>query len=401
MSDNRNLLIAIALSVLMFAGWQYFVVNPRMEAEKARQEAIAEQVKTAAGQQGAATAAAPGAGAATIPSLNGESGPIIVPAVTSRAAALATSPRIQIASNAVDGSIALRGARFDDLNLRGYHETVDDASPEISLFSPAHTDKPYFSELGFIAAPGSNVKLPDANTLWTVQAGSKLTPTTPVTLTFDNGEGLVFHRTISLDEHFLFTIVDTVENKTGSAVTLYPYGLVSRTGQPESLAFYILHEGFIGEFKEAGEETIKYAAAIKDAAPVSITDTEGWLGITDKYWAAALIPQAGQKFVGTFSATPSPTGDVHHEHFQADFRYDAMNIASGANLTITNRLFAGAKVSKVIDGYRDQGIFRFNLLIDWGYFWFLTQPVFKGIDLLAHTVGNFGIANALLTGIML
>lgn len=398
MSDNRNFLIAILLSVLMFVGWQHFVVSPRMEAEKARQEAIAEQAKAASGQQSAtAGTGINGADGTTIPSLNGASGGATVPTVTSRAAALTGSPRIQIASDALDGSIALRGARFDDLNLRGYHETVDDASPEISLFSPAHTDKPYFSEMGFIAAPGANLKLPDANTLWTVQAGSKLTPTTPVTLAFDNGEGLVFHRTISLDEHFLFTIVDTVENKTGAAVTLYPYGLVSRTGQPESQAFYILHEGFIGEFKEAGEETIKYAAAIKSAVPVSITDTEGWLGITDKYWAAALVPQAGQKFTGTFSATPSPTGDVRHEHFQADFRYDAMSVAPGANLTITNRLFAGAKVSKVIDSYRDQGIFRFNLLIDWGYFWFLTQPVFKGIDLLAHTVGNFGIAILIMT----
>lgn len=397
MGDNRNFLIAIALSVLMFAGWQYFVMNPRMEAEKARQEAIAAQAEAAnpAGTQ-TGTATTPGTGGAHLPTIDGAA-PLNIPKVTSRKAALAVSPRVTIESNAVDGSLALKGARFDDLNLRGYHETTDKSSPEITLFSPAHTDKPYFSEMGFIAAPGSNVKLPDSNTVWTLAQGDKLTPTTPVTLSFDNGEGLVFNRTISLDEHFLFTIVDNVQNNSGNGVTLYPYGLVSRTGQPESLAFYILHEGFIGEFKENGEETIKYSTAIDDAAPVTVTDTEGWLGITDKYWAAALVPQAGQKFVGRFSATPAPNGDKHHEHFQADYRYDAMTIAPGANLTLTNRMFAGAKVSKVIDSYRDQGIFRFNLLIDWGYFWFLTQPVFKGIDLLAHATGNFGIAILIMT----
>ncbi|MES1989376.1 MAG: membrane protein insertase YidC [Pseudomonadota bacterium] len=397
MGDNRNFLIAILLSVLIFIGWQHFVVTPRMEAEKARQEAIAAQTAaTTAATTANATATGP-AGTATPPGVNGIGNATITSNVVARSVALANSPRLAIASDALDGSIALKGARFDDLNLRGYHLTVDDASPEIALFSPPQTDKPYFSELGFIAAPGTDVKLPDTDSVWTVIKGDKLTPSTPVTLAFDNGQGLIFNRTVSLDEHYLFTIVDTVENKTGKAVTLYPYGLVSRTGQPESLAFYILHEGFIGEFKEYGEETQTYAKAIKAEAPTTITDTEGWLGITDKYWAAALVPQAGQTFISRFGATPSPTGDPKHEHFQADFRYEAKTIASGATITVTNQLFAGAKVSKVINSYLDQGIFRFNLLIDWGYFWFLTQPVFKGIDILAHATGNFGIAILIMT----
>lgn len=397
MGDNRNFLIAILLSVLVFIGWQHFVVTPRMEAEKARQEAVAAQTALAEGKTATTSQAAGVAGTSTAPDISGVGGATITPTITSRAEALALSPRLAIVSDALDGSIALKGARFDDLNLRGYHETVDKTSREIALFSPAHTDKPYFSETGFIAAPGSNVKLPDANSLWKVVQGDKLTPSTPVTLAFDNGEGLIFNRTISLDDHYLFTIIDTVENKTGNTVTLYPYGLVSRTGQPESLAFYILHEGFIGEFKEYGEETITYANAIKAEAPTTITDTEGWLGITDKYWAAALIPQAGQTFVSRFGATASPTGDLRHEHFQADFRYEAKVIAPGATLTVNNRLFAGAKVSKIINSYLDQGIFRFNLLIDWGYFWFLTQPVFKGIEIIAHAVGNFGIAILIMT----
>ncbi len=394
MGDNRNFLIAILLSVIVFIGWQHFFVTPRMEAEKARQQAISEQAETKHAQS---VAAAPGAEVTRLPSVAGSSGATVTPTVLDRATALAQSARVTISSPKLDGSLALRGARFDDLRLREYRETVDETSPEVTLFSPTHTDKPYFSEFGFIGAPGSSIKLPTTDSVWVLEKGNTLTPSTPVTLAFDNGEGLVFHRTISLDENFLFTISDVIENKGASAVTLYPYGLISRTGQSELKPYYLLHEGFIGEFKEHGEEAIKYASAIKDVVNTSITDTEGWLGITDKYWASALIPQAGHKFVARFSATPSPVQDPKHDGFQADFRYEAVTVAPGTAPTVTNRLFAGAKVSKVVNAYRDAGIYRFNLMIDWGYFWFLTQPVFKAIDLIAHEVGNFGIAILIIT----
>jgi len=398
MGDNRNFLIAILLSVVIFVGWQHFVISPRMEAEKARQDAIAAQTAKASGQTtqpSTAPVASNGSSGATIAPTIGNGTP--VPDAMARDAALAASPRVAISSDQLDGSISLTGARFDDLRLRAYRETVDKTSPEIALFSPAHTAQPYFTELGFIAAPGSHAKLPTADTTWKLERGDKLTPTTPVTLSYDNGEGLIFHRTISVDDKFLFSITDKVENKGTSAVTLYPYGLISRVGEPASKAFYILHEGFIGEFKDNGEEAIKYATAIKESTSTSVTDTEGWLGITDKYWAAALVPQAGEKFVARFSATPGATADPQQEHFQADFRHEATTIAPGADITVKNQLFAGAKVSKVIDAYREQGIYRFNLLIDWGYFWFLTQPVFKGIDLIAKITGNFGIAILIMT----
>ena len=389
MGDNRNFIIAILLSVLVFVGWQHFVVTPRMEAEKAKQ---AQTAATTAAPAGGATAPAVQGGAASVPS----SGATITAASLPRDEALKLSPRVEIASDRVDGSIALKGARIDDLHLRDYRETVEKTSPEIALRSPAHTDKPYFAEFGYVAAPGSSVKLPTSDTLWTVEAGSTLTPKTPVTLAWDNGQGLVFHRTISLDENFLFSITDSVENKSGAPVSLYPYGLVSRTGQPAGKAFYILHEGFIGEFKDNGETAIKYAAAVKNG-PQTVSDTEGWLGITDKYWAAALIPQAGRPFVANFAAEAAPNADPQHERFQADFRYEALTIAPNSSATVNNRLFAGAKVSKVINQYKDQGIYRFNLLIDWGWFWFLTQPVFKAIDLIARATGNFGIAILIVT----
>lgn len=390
MGDNRNFLIAILLSVLVFVGWQYLVVSPRLEVEKARQQAIAEA------QGSAASAPASGAPRPLEIAPGSAGGATIAPTALAPELALAESPRVGIASDQVDGSIALKGARFDDLHLRNYRETVAKDSAEIALLSPARTEKPYFVEYGFVAAPGTAVKLPDSSSLWRVEAGETLTPATPVTLVWDNGAGLVFHRAIALDENFLFTISDTIENKSGAAVTLYPYGLVSRTGKPDGQSFYILHEGFIGEFKEKGEETLKYASAVEDG-PKTVQDTEGWIGLTDKYWAVALVPEAGRGFVARFGAEASPTQDASREVYQADFRYEAQTIAPGATATIANRMFAGAKVVKLVDRYRDQGIYRFNLIIDWGYLWFLTQPVFKGIDLIAHQTGNFGIAILVIT----
>ncbi|PKQ09480.1 MAG: membrane protein insertase YidC [Alphaproteobacteria bacterium HGW-Alphaproteobacteria-12] len=389
MGDNRNFIIAIFLSVLVFVGWQYFFINPQMEVEKAKQQAAAESSGTTAEiepGQSAASGARPPSVDARQPLSGAQQNAI------PRRDALALNPRVAISSEQLDGSISLKGARFDDLKLRQYHITVDPKSPEVSLFSPAHTQTPYFSEFGFIAAPGSNVALPDTSSEWQVEAGTKLTPQTPVTLRWDNGQGLVFHRKISLDENFLFTIADRIENNSGNAVTLYPYGLVSRMGKPEGSSYYILHEGFIGEFPNVGEQTIKYKNAADDG-PVQVSDSDGWLGMTDKYWAAALIPQTGETFVANFSEHPDPA----IENYQADFRYDAQTIAAGGRLDLTSRLFAGAKVTKVINSYHDAGIYKFNLLIDWGWFWFLTQPMFDVLHFFARHVGNFGIAILIVT----
>ena len=187
-------------------------------------------------------------------------------------------------------------------------------------------------------------------------------------------------------------MTDRIENNGSAPVTLYPYGLVSRTGSPAGSAFFILHEGFIGEFPSVGEVAVSYEDAAEDG-PVKVTDTDGWLGVTDKYWAAAIIPQTGETFVANFSAHPDPA----IENYQADFRYSAREIAAGTSVEIENRLFAGAKVSSVIDTYHEAGIFKFNLLIDWGWFWFLTQPLFKLLHYIAIYVGNFGISILIVT----
>jgi YidC/Oxa1 family membrane protein insertase len=389
MGDNRNFIIAILLSVFVFMGWQHFYIAPRQEAEKAKRDAAAQAELLAKPD-----AAVAGAGTATLPAV-GTGSDAAAPAQTTsslnRDEALALSPRVKIVSDNLDGSISLTGARFDDLQLFRYRETVDPKSAEIALFSPLQSAKPYFADFGWSAPAGGNLKLPDDNTVWTLASGAELTPTTPVVLTWDNGEGLVFKRSISLDEHFLFTILDSVENKTDNAVTLYPFGRISRTGQSGDTPFYILHEGFIGEFAAHGEQTIKYADAAEDG-PLTVSDNEGWLGITDKYWASALIPEKGRQFTARLNS-----GGAAQGKFQADFNYDAVTIAPQNTVTLGNKLFAGAKISRVIDSYRDQGIFRFNLLIDWGWFWFLTQPLFKGLDFIARQVGNFGISILIMT----
>ncbi len=390
MGDNRNFLIAIFLSVLVFVGWQYFFINPQMEAEQARQQEQA-AAQGVTGTEPGATAT----GDARLLSVEGPArtiGNAPARSTLARDEALAAAPRLPIRSSELEGSISLKGARFDDLKLRQYHVSVDPESPEVTLFSPARTDAPYFSEFGFIGAPGSNIALPGSQTVWQIEEGETLTPETPVTLRWDNGQGLVFHRTIALDEHFLFTVTDRIENNSGAPVTLYPYGLVSRTGRPAGSSFFILHEGFLGEFPSVGEKAIKYEDAAEDG-PVKVTDNDGWLGITDKYWAAAIVPQTGKSFVANFSEHP----DQAIENYQADFRYDAQDIPAGGSIEIANRLFAGAKVSKVIDSYHEAGIYKFNLLIDWGWFWFLTQPMFSALHFVALHVGNFGIAILIVT----
>lgn len=393
MGDNRNFLIAILLSVFVFLGWQYLVVNPRMAAEKARQDAIALQ----AGQTDAA-ATQSAAGNTNLPTPDGKAampgniGGTVSAIDLPRADALAMSPRITIKTDQLDGSISLKGARIDDLMLHNYRETVDPKSAEIKLFSPAHTAKPYFSEFGFIGAPGTNMPLPDANTMWQMESGDVLTPTTPVALIWDNGAGLIFHRTISLDENFLFSIKDRVENNSAGAVTLYPYGLISRTDKPEGQAFFILHEGVIGVFPDDGLQEVKFAK-MDDEPAETFNANDGWLGLTDKYFAAVLIPEKGRDFTARFSEDPNPAREI----YQTDFRYKATTIAPGSDLTIDNQLFAGAKVVKLVDAYNDTGIYKFDLLIDWGWFYFLTKPMFHVLDFFARHVGNFGIAILLTT----
>ena len=387
--SQKNLLLAIVLSVAVLLAWQFFYASPRLKDEQDRQARIRQQQEQAK-QPAAAPGAPPKAGAeagkapqpGTAPPPAGPE-----PALT-RQAALDASPRVPIETPSVTGSIALKGGRIDDVVLAKYRETVDPKSPNVVMFSPSRAPHPYYAEFGWTPGAGVTLPMPNADTLWTVEKGGTLTPSAPVTLVWDNGQGLVFRRTISVDADFMFTIADEVENKTSAPVTLNPYALISRHGMPKVDGFWILHEGFIGVFGSTGLHEVGYAEVLKEGGTKSYKQTGGWLGFSDKYWGATLIPDQAVAFEARFSGTKTTK-----ESFQADLSTDPVVVAPGARHSFTSRLFAGAKVVSLIEAYATNlSIPRFDQMIDWGYFWFLTKPLFKLLHWLGLFFGNYGLA---------
>jgi YidC/Oxa1 family membrane protein insertase len=391
--NNRNMILAVALSVIVLIGWQYFVGIPQVEKQKQAQRTEQQQQQQQPQQpakpgEAAKPPAAPGQGGT--PAM--PQGAHVQPGTVTRDAALAASPRIKIETQHIRGSIALKGARIDDVSLATYHETVDPKSADIVLLSPSGSPAPFYAEFGWVNAGGGKAKLPGSDTVWSAASSAPLTPTHPLVLTWDNGEGLVFKRTIAIDNHYMFTLTDEVENKSAQPVKLLEYGLVSRHGMPHIQGYYILHEGPVGVL---GDGKL-YEPAYKDLdKPMEAVKSEGgWLGITDKYWAAALIPDQSAKMLAHFSS--SNIGSV--KAYQADFLRDPVTIAPGATTTAQNRLFAGAKEVALVDGYeKSLGIKRFDLLIDWGWFYFITKPLFKLMDYFYRLLGNFGLAILLVT----
>jgi YidC/Oxa1 family membrane protein insertase len=390
MTDNKNTILAIALSAIVLIGWQFFFAMPQ---EKARQEKLAAEQLTQKQQPGkpGQPAQAPNAqvGPAQPPAQAGESAATTI----TRDAALGKSTRVSIATGSLQGSIALKGGRIDDLALLKFRETVDPKSPPIILLSPSGGPDPFYAEFGWTNAAGTNVKVPTSDTVWSQQGSGALDVGHPVTLTWDNGAGLEFRRTITVDDKYLFTIKDELLNKSASAVSLYPYALISRHGTPHTLGYYILHEGLIGVLGDQGLQEYTYKK-IDEKKDVAFDVTNGWLGITDKYWAAALLPETNAHLKAHLTA--SKLGTL--ETYQTDYLLDAQTIAPGATGSADARLFAGAKEVAVVNEYEKQlNLNRFDLLIDWGWFYFITKPLFNVIDYFYHLVGNFGIAILLVT----
>ncbi|MBJ3775387.1 membrane protein insertase YidC [Acuticoccus mangrovi] len=394
MGDNRNMFLAIGLSLAVIILWQFFFIEPKMQAEREAQQVA---------QQSAETTTSPTA----TPNSAVSTGPSDIPSApqsaTSNGATPATAavapaagveaPRVPIDTPRVDGSISLVGARIDDVKLKDYHVTVDDESPEIVLLSPVGTAHPYFVETGWVPAD-TTLTVPASDTLWTLESGETLTPDTPVTLAWDNGAGLVFRRTISVDENYMFTVSQSVENTSDAAVTLYPYSRVRRQGEVKTSGFFILHEGMIGVVGDDGLVQTKYKD-LQEAGVEKLSEaSDGWLGITDKYWATAVIPDPGQTFTPRFLYA----GSNGVPAYQADYMAAAVEIAPGTTGEAVNRVFAGAKETNLIRSYEQTlGIDRFNLLIDWGWFYFITKPMFFALDFVYGLVGNFGVAILIVT----
>jgi YidC/Oxa1 family membrane protein insertase len=396
MSEHKNTILAIALSALLLIGWQYFVGMPQMEKQKQQAELQRQQqqAQTTTNPQAAATspANAPG-GAPPIPGAAPSSAAMPV----SRENIVRARPHVTIDTPRLSGTIALKGARIDDLSLVQFRETVDPNSPAIVLLAPSGTENPFYAEFGWTVDPNAAVKVPTPETEWKQEGSGTLGIDHPVTLTWDNGDGLQFRRMIGVDDKYLFTVKDSVVNSTSAPVTLYPYALISRHNTPKISGYYILHEGLIGVLGDKGLQEETYAK-IEEKKQEQFDVTNGWLGITDKYWAATLLPNTDAHLNAHFRFHQN--GNV--KTYQTDYLLDARTVAPGGTATADGRLFAGAKVVAVVGinfplfdlgGYAKQlDLNKFDLLIDWGYFYFITKPMFVAIDWFYHLFGNFGLA---------
>ncbi|SEO98658.1 YidC/Oxa1 family membrane protein insertase [Rhodospirillales bacterium URHD0017] len=385
--DQKNFIVAIVLSVLIIMGWQYAFPPAKPPADKAQQQTASTQTGTPQAPSGAP--GAPGTQGTAQPG-----SPAAQPAqIVSRTEALARSPRITFDTPELVGSIALKGARIDDVRLVKYRETVDPKSPPVPVLSPVGGDHPYYAEFGWSPADPS-IKVPGPDTVWTASA-TTVAPGKPVRLTWDNGEGLIFALDISLDEFFMFDVKQSVENKTDKPVTLYPWSLIVRYGEPKAEGIYILHEGPYGVFNSSLKEW--GYSDFKDNKQQKISTTGGWVGITDKYWMATLVPDQKQKV----DVTIKQTGSGPELKYQVDYVAPGQVIAPGATATTDARLFAGAKIVRIISDYEAKyGIDKFDLTIDWGWFWFFTKPLFWLLEWLYVHLGNFGLSILILTVIV-
>lgn len=373
--EQRNLIIAVVASVAILIASQAiftFLFPP------APITTTSAPTTTGAPTAPSGTApAAPSTAAATQPNAD-------------RASVIAAAPRVTIRSPRLKGSIDLKGGRLDDLVLADYRKTVAPNSENIVLLSPVGAPDAYYADFGWVPQE-TGLAVPGPETVWQAD-GAELAPGKPVTLTWDNGQGLKFTRRFELDDDFMFTVTQRVENTGGQPVTLFPYGLIARYGTPPLLNYYILHEGLLGVLDGKLDE-VKYKD-IREKKQIDYSSTGGWLGITDKYWLVALVPDQKAQIAAGFRHALQGTTDL----YQADFRGSAATLAPGQSAETSTRLFAGAKEVSLLDRYGKQlGIPLFDRAVDFGWFYFLTKPIFQLLDFLYGLIGNFGVAILLLT----
>ena len=370
--ENKNVLLAVILSTAILIGWSFYFENPE-EAQRKRAEIQGKTETQTSIQKPEAPQPSKASPAKSI----------------SRNEALKESDRVLIENKNLSGSISLRGALIDDIILKNYRETLDSNSKSIVLLSPKKYEQGYFVESGW-ATTKSDIKVPDNNSLWQIKEGKKLTPNSPITLEWNSREGLIFSKKIEIDDKYLFKITETVRNDKNRAIDLFHYGQITKNAKPTTENFYILHEGLIGVVdKNLKEET--YSAVEKEKK--TYNGKSGWFGITDKYWMSAIIPESGKSFKGEYSFA---------NNYKANFIISEPNTINPQKSTTGNiKIFIGAKEVYPIDNYAEkEKIDRFDLAIDWGWFYFITKPLFFVIDYIFKIVGNFGVAIIILTALV-
>ena len=370
--DQKRLFLAIAISIAILLGFQLLLPKPPQRVQQATQSTPTELAPRPTGD-----VAAPG------------TQPMPVPPPRD-------VPRLKISAPRVQGSVNLLGARLDDLVLRDYHEQVNPDSPLVRLLEPRADPQPYYVQFDW-TADSPDVKVPDLDALWTASA-PELTMATPVTLSWDNGAGQVFEIALSVDANYLFTAEQRVRNAGGAAISVHPWSRIRRDYTPTTAGYYILHEGLLGvlggRLQEQTYDKVKSESNKTRGPSLDATTTGGWAGITDKYWLTALIPDQTVPVIASFRHL-TENGD----RYQTDFvSKDPVVVGPGAVSSSTTRLFAGAKVVQLLDSYQSElGIPNFDKAIDFGWFYFLTKPIFYALDWLYRLTGNFGVAILIFT----
>ncbi len=370
--QNKNLILATALSFLVILVW--FVLFPPPEQtttpETAEVAAVeGDEVQTPSATSTTAVDDAATAAEETLPE--------------------AEAPRVQIDTPRLSGSLSLSGGRIDELFLKDYKVSLAEDAPIVELLSPVGSDSAYYALYGW--APGTGLggaDVPGPNTIWNLDQGETLGVDSPISLIWENGNGLTFRRTISVDDNYMFTVTQSVENASDTPVSMAPYGILARHGIgedgdiPELKNFFILHEGLIG-MADGTLAEVDYGD-IQDGVDTLENVSEGWIGFTDHYWMTTLIPEQGASF------TASAGYNDRNKVYQADIKTPTLTVAPGASAEVTTRLFAGAKEWDAIREYQAEGVQKFIDSIDWGWFFFLTKPIFWLLHNINLLIGNMG-----------
>ncbi|MEL6477034.1 MAG: membrane protein insertase YidC [Pseudomonadota bacterium] len=379
--DTRNMILAAVLSMAVIIGWQFLFPPPPPPAEQPVAQQQSDGTVQPVSPDQVVQALAP----------------------ISREGALVKTERIAIETPSLTGSISLKGGRLDDLHLEDYRVELDPGAETVTLSSPTGGPHPYYTTYGWFRTldGGDTGGLPGPNTEWQVESGNTLSPATPVTLVWDNGEGLTFRRTISVDDKYMFTVSQSVENARTAPVSLRPYGYIARRDLPDETRFWLFHEGAVGHVDdelviESWDSMLDFERDPREGGNVLARGVEanGWVALTDKYWLTALIGKPGQGFDAVYKTTDATTTP----EYRAEMRLPVLTVAPGARAEVETYYFAGAKEYTTLRTYEDElGVAELHDAIDWGWFYFLTKPLARLLIWLNGIIGNMGWSILVLT----